>query len=252
MFFRFVGRHCNYGPFFALLAIHLTFFSYKKKLLLIPVLCIAVQASQAQTSIKAGTVRVGGNVGYFHQSNDHPYYYGNGSGGLNTTTQHVSGSNFSINPSAGYFVADNLAVGVNLGYTTGRNLVSYDDGFLDGIDQRSKQLVLGAFLQYYRMFTDQLGVAGTLSAGYSHGSSQYNFASANPGNGTSNGFVGALTPSLVFFPVPKFSLGASIGNLSYNHSTGKLDGGLPNTTSSFGANFGLNTLAFSGTYYFGR
>ncbi len=223
-----------------------------RKRLLIAVLCVAAQVSQAQTPIKAGTVQLGGSVGYFHQNNDQPYYYGNGSGGLNTTTQHVSGSNFSINPSVGYFVADNLAVGMNLGYTMGKNLVSYDDGILPGIDQRNKQLVLGAFLQYYQMFTDQFGLVGTLSAGYSHGSSQYNFASSNPGNGTSNGFIGAITPSLVFFPVPKFSLGASIGNLSYNHITGKLDRSLINTTSSFGANFGLNSLAFSGTYYFGH
>lgn len=225
------------------------------KLLFIPVLLAATQLSHAQTPIKAGTVQVGGSIGYFNQSNDNPYSYSNGSGGINFTTQHGLSRSFSISPSAGYFVADNLAVGVNLGYNTNRTAFSYAEGVLTGTDQRNKQLVLGAFAQYYRMFTDQFGIVGTLSAGYSHYTLHYNFGQVTPGDGTSNGFVGALTPSLVFFPVPKFSLGASIGSISYNHSTSKQDSSFSNqssTTSIFGANFGLNSLAFSGTYYIGR
>lgn len=228
-----------------------------KKLFTLAALCTLAATSYAQTAIKAGTVQLGGSVNYSQQTSDSPYNYYTGSGQPTYTTQHYTNKGFSVNPSVGYFVADNLAIGLNLGYGRTKVVYSYDNTYngygYDNNEQRSTQLGLGAFVQYYHMFTDQFGVAGTLSGGYNHTTQRYSSGSTT--SATSNGYSGALTPSLVFFPVPKFALGASVGSLSYSHSTSKSDGGFtegPSSGSFFGANFGLSYLAFSGTYYFGR
>ena len=98
-----------------------------KKHLLIAVLFIAAtQVSQAQTSIKAGTVQLGGSIGYSHQSVDHTF--SDGLGAINLTSQHAVSNYFTINPSAGYFLADNLAVGISAGYTTNKVVFTYGNG----------------------------------------------------------------------------------------------------------------------------
>ena len=227
-----------------------------KKILLIAVLCGLAATSHAQTPIKAGTVQLGGTISYSQQTSDSPYtyYIGNGYG---TTTQHYNSKSFFLNPSAGYFVADNLAVGVSFARILTTNSYTYDTSINTPFnEQRLKQTVLGAFVQYYRMFTDQFGVTGTLNAGYNHSVYGYRYDAPSANTSTSHGFSAALTPSIVFFPVPKFAVGASAGSLSYARSTNKQEGlnsvGGTGTDSSFGAAFGLSNLAFSGTYYFGR
>ncbi|MFD1871049.1 hypothetical protein [Hymenobacter bucti] len=227
-----------------------------QKLLITAALSLIGATSYAQTIIKAGTVQLGGSVGYSQQSNDNSYNYYTGTSYLNTT-QHAVYKSFSINPMAGYFVADNLAIGLSVAQNNSKTAYSYDSPDIAGGDQRNSQLNLGAFVQYYRLFTDHFGLVGTLNAGYTHGTSTSTYASGGS-RGTSNGFSAALTPSIVFFPVPKFSIGASVGNVGYSHYTSKiesdnnvLDSGTSNG-SSFGAGFGISYLTFSGTYYFGR
>jgi hypothetical protein len=210
---------------------------------------------QAQTVIKAGTIQVGGNISYYQQTNNGPYTYYNGSGSM-TTTQHASTKSFSVTPSAGYFVADNLAVGFNFLYSRINTNNSFDSSYLTGNNTRQIQTSVGPFLQYYHMFTDHFGLVGTLNATYNHFNQDYPNSAVLTTTYKGNGFGSTLIPSLVFFPVPKFALGASIGGLSYTHTKGKSEGnGVTTDTGSssiFGATLGLNNLAFSGTYFFGR
>jgi hypothetical protein len=231
-------------------------YSFMKKLFSTATLCLLAASAYAQITIKAGTVQLGGGVGYSQQSSDNPQSFYTGSGYVNTT-QHTSTKYFSISPAAGYFVADNLAIGINLSHNTNKSAYSYDTNYMAGNEQRTSQFSVGAFMQYYRMFTEQFGVVGTLNASYNHitqRSSSSNSFSERKGNG----FLTALIPSIVFFPVPKFAIGASIGGIEYGYATSKStessvgfnDG--TSTGSSFGTNFGLSYLAFSGTYYIGR
>ncbi len=228
-----------------------------KKLFPTLALCLLVTTSYAQTAIKAGTVQLGGNVGYSKQSTDSTYPYYTGSSYINTT-QHIATNSFSINPMAGYFIADNLSVGISFSQGIYKTTYSYDTPYIGGNEQRNSQLNLGAFVQYYQMLTDHFGLTGTLNAGYNHGTTKTTSDNNGGSNSTSNGFSAGLIPSIVFFPVPKFSVGASIGGIGYSHATGKVDvdnnalySGT-NSSSTFGANFGLSYLAFSGTYYVGR
>ena len=205
-----------------------------KKILAIAFLSGLAGVAQAQTVIKAGTFQLGGNVGYSRTSQDRLVPLTGGILGKQTDTN----SQFSIAPSVGFFVADNLAVGINANY---QSTNQYD----------ARYYQVGAFVQYYQMVSEQFGFTGTLGAGYQHANYSAGFSDKQ------NGFYAGLTPGLVFFPIPKLSVGASIGGLTYSQLSYKANNFIGNgsdtySSSTFGANFGLSQLLFSGTYYFGR
>ena len=56
---------------------------------------------------------LGGNIG--HSSNTSP-----GSNNSTTYTQETSTSQFNFSPSLGYFMADNMDIGINAGYSANR------------------------------------------------------------------------------------------------------------------------------------
>jgi hypothetical protein len=176
-------------------------------------------------------------------------------------------------PTAGYFVADNLAVGVSLLYSNGHRKDERMFGPA-GIAQRSettlKQLRTGAFVQHHKMLTAQFGVTGRLGAGYQRqqedGSGQTGAPSSNyeyTNSSTSSGYYADLTPGIVFFPVPRLGLIASLGALnfsnyklnasSYSDTNGNTYTEVNKSESNlFNANFGLDAFLLGGTYYFGR
>jgi hypothetical protein len=216
-----------------------------KTLLSLLSLCALAQVSYAQTPIKAGTLQVGGAVNYTTTSED----VTTKTGSISNTTKYTTNS-LTLNPYVGLFVADNLALGVNFSYTAANN---YANVGTNTTKTPTTRLRVGPFVQYYKMVTDQFGFVGTLGGGYEN--------DYQPGIGaqgisiTTNGAYVGLTPSVVFFPIPKLSFGASIGGLAYTHLKVKPDkapDGYEDTISSFGAGFGLSQLLFSGTYYFGR
>jgi hypothetical protein len=219
-----------------------------KNTVLLALLAASTQVGHAQ-SIAAGTVSLGGSVGYSKTTNK---VSSNAAGATETTS-----SQFSFSPSVGYFVADNLEVGLNMGYTATRR--PYVSSTTRAELDPTTNLSIGAFGRYYKMFTEQFGVTGALGLGYqSTKSSEYNGNNILEYKGS--GFYANITPAIVFFPIPKLGISASIGSLGYSqlnndYQTGPNiipPAGYENKTSTFGANFGLSQLQFGGTYYFGR
>jgi hypothetical protein len=119
-------------------------------------------------------------------------------------------------------------------------------------------------VQYYKMLSEQFGLTATLGAGYeSNVMTRQYYQSIGGGYPVpyssklkATGFYGALTPGIIFFPVPKFGLTATIGSLSYNRLKVKNDQAGNNapdeTASSFDVGFGFSQLQFGANYYFGR
>lgn len=228
-----------------------------KKTILSAVLVAAAHLAQAQ-SIPAGTVSLGGNVGYSRAT-------GNSSYSINGTTysSETTSSQFSFSPSVGFFVADNLALGINLGYSASRRPYTTSTGTNNQVKpDPTTTFRLGVYGQYYKMLTEQFGILGTLGVGFQN---QRDYNLNNNGNNPvileykSSGYYADLTPGIVFFPIPKLGLTASIGSLSFNRlnydfpsNAGTAPNGYENKSSTFGASFGLSQLLFGGTYYFGR
>ena len=212
----------------------------------------ATSVAKAQTSstnatsggtgaIPAGTISLGGSIGYNRQTESQ-------NSPIIQRQVKVSNSSFQIAPAVGYFLADNLAIGLDLSYMTQRTTFNpAPQGNLNA----ATTLRVGPYMQYYKILSEQFGVLGTLSGGYAR-----TVAPRYVGPGTvieekTSGVYARLTPGIIFFPVPKFGISATIGFLGYD-LTRPDNSASDFKTTSFGANFGLNQLNFGGTYFFGR
>lgn len=230
-----------------------------KKAFLFALLAAGTQVVQAQ-NIPAGTVSLGGSIGYSRNTSNDSRSFSN-----TTYTQETSSSQFDFSPSLGYFVADNLAIGINAGYSATRR--GYTTFTPSSATVRAEldpttNLRLGVFGQYYKMLTEQFGVLGTLGVGY-QSLRDYSYSNNGPNaliqEDRASGYYADLTPGIIFFPIPKLGLNASIGSLGFNRlnydyptNSGPTPSDYKSYSTSFGASFGLSQLLFGGTYYFGR
>ncbi|GAB3878688.1 hypothetical protein GCM10028824_41090 [Hymenobacter segetis] len=223
----------------------------KTPLLVLAALGSTLTAAQAQTTIGKGTGLLTGSVGFHTETDD---LTSNGNGGLNSKNTYRT---FRLDFAVGGFVADNLALGVQLQHTvTGGSYSSSSSNNQSG-PPTSSTLRVGPMAQYYQMFSEQFGMTATLGAGYESDSQWAQRTSSYPpyyyySNLKVSGYYVALTPGIVFFPVPKFGLTASIGSLSYNRLKVKDTGSADRYLSALDAGFGLSQLQFGANYYFGR
>jgi hypothetical protein len=212
-------------------------------------------------SIGAGTISLGGNVGY-HVNTDKSV-----TSGTNGYTRTDQQKEFNLTVGANYFVVDNLSVGFSVNHVALGGNTTFSptqSGFIAPGAPHGWKWRVGPTAQYYKMFTEQFGVIGTLSGGYENNRIRNLQMVAVPvGTGypplyyysdeTAKGYYGGLTPSIVFFPVPRFGLTASIGSLEYRHVNNSSPvSNVKYSSSSFGTNFGFDQLLFGGNYYFGR
>ncbi|SFQ31339.1 hypothetical protein SAMN04515668_1848 [Hymenobacter arizonensis] len=216
-------------------------------------------SKSAGSGIAAGTISLGGGIGY--NSSTDKSSSNNGTNSTNTKS-----SQFNFRPTVGYFIAENLELGLELGYASNRRSVSSTPGPVVAQPQLkpATNLNVGPYVRYYKMLSDQFGVTGALGGGFQNSRSYgYDYTGANTLEVLEykgDGFYANLTPAIVFFPIPKFAMSASLGSLGYSRvsydfpkgSSNPAPSNYENTSSGFGANFGLNQLAFGGTYYFGQ
>lgn len=215
--------------------------------------CLALSlaaATGAQAQIAKGTTLLTGNIGYTTETNKSGSY-------------ESKASRFEGNLGAGHFLADNLMLGLNLGYVTGsedypvyRPIDPLDPYVVYG-DYTTKEFNIGPMLRYYKFVGgDQAAFFGQLGGGY-RSAQQLAEPNSAPGYNSykrkQTGFYGQLTPGFVFFPTPKFGLELSFRGISYENLTGKQDAYLPEIkTSSLDFGFGLSDLRFGASFYLGR
>ena len=226
-------------------------FPFMKSSFLVLALLGATSVAKAQTSstnstsgetgvIPAGTISLGGNIGYNRQTESQNIP---GPGQVK-----VSRSSFQIAPAVGYFLADNLAIGLDLSYGAQRNTL---DPAPQGNLNAATTLRVGPYVQYYKMLSEQFGVLGTLGGGYARNVTPRYVGPTTVVEEKTSGAYARLTPGVIFFPVPKFGISATIGFLGYDR-TRPDNSSTDFKTTSFGASFGLSQLNFGGTYFFGR
>jgi len=168
-------------------------------------------------------------VGY-HTETDDFSRSGNGYGGNSATSSTITYSMFKLDFAVGGFVADNLALGLQLSHTvTGGSFKSSSNNSPQSGPPTSTTLRVGRVVQYYKMLSEQFGLIATVGAGYEsdvrrkaqYYVSQYGYPMTYYTNLKATGYYAAITPGIVFFPVPKFGLTATIGSLGYNRLTVK-------------------------------
>lgn len=203
----------------------------------------AVSAVNAQTS--KGTILVGGSLGF-------------SSGNSSTTTGNTEvkdykRSSFNILASGGYFVADNTSVGLNIGFSSSKN-INYG---LNNSKTTStySPMTVGLFAQRYFMFQPQFGLTGSFNALMDFGTSKTESVAANitttTKSGQSNlnfGFNGGA----IWFPTQHIGISANVGILNYYIKTTKskdINPEVKKKTSGF--DFGLSSSTINlGFNYF--
>ena len=233
-------------------------------------LSLTIGVAQAQT--EAGKVLLNGRINYSQSTNE------SNTTGIVTNpngpnSQKSKQSSFSFLPQIGFFVADNLAIGLSgstsstkqkqTQYYGGPNITPSTSASID--EYETKALSVGPFVRYYKMASEKVGFYGQLAGGYQRlkQESSTTYTGVNPPNGynsdfKSTGGFASLMPGFVFFPTEKIGLELTVGNLSYYKTKGKPESTSPGqssyegTSSSFAADFGLQYITAGISFHLGN
>lgn len=218
-----------------------------------------VATSFAQTS--QGTLYLGGGLGFTTSSNKVTA----SGGGTTVSADGPKSTSFSIVPGVGYFIADKLAIGIDISFANESEKEPYDGpGAQTGdYDKVSGNLI--SFTPYARKFfmlSDNFGFTGTFGVGVGFGSSKLeskrgSTTVTNDGPKVTALEVG-ITPGLVFFPTSKVGLEANFGFVGFSSRTQKVTTGgggevkSTDTSIGFGANSIQPTFSLGFRYYLAK
>lgn len=147
-----------------------------------------------------------------------------------TKTGDFKTSDFEIAPSAGYFVTENIAVGVSVGYLSSK----VDVGTAD---VKNSTFTVGAFGRYYFTPASKFSIFGQLGVNYMSYDNEFDPETQTVGEFKGNGFGVKLAPGVSYFLTKNFALEASFGVLGFESTKPDADGA--EKTNSF--DFGLDT-----------
>ncbi len=210
-----------------------------KKTLLCLTIVLSTLSGYAQT--EKGKKMIGGQ---FNFSGNHT------NSAFDSLTNKLNAFNTQINPSFGYFVKDNFAIGAIVNFSlssrtaqTAGNSVSKTKTIIYGV---------GGFARYYKQISDKFFFFGNGSLLYTHGP-------INSGSGSfaqkveSNAVNFAISPGLVYFPVSKLGIEASFGNVHFNQFF-SVNKSVPqsnhNNSSDYGISLSPSSFYLGMNYYF--
>ncbi len=195
-----------------------------KKIILTVAAVFAFGFANAQEEAKGegfskGDVFISGSVGF--SSND------NKATGVKTDM-------FNVTPRAAYFVTENIAVGLSLGFAQTKEA-----------DDKATEFKVGAFGRYYFTPASKFSVFGQLGFDYFNNKVETSTPLGSV-EAKSNGFDVAVAPGVSYFVSKNFALEATFGRLGYR--TSKPDGG--EATNNFGLNVDLSNINLGLVYKF--
>jgi opacity protein-like surface antigen len=149
---------------------------------------------------------------------------------------------FTVSPKVGFFVSNNIAVGVSLAYLSANQDIS--DSF-DVYEQKTTGFEVGAFGRYYFTPASKFSIFAQLGAGY--GSAKYE-VEAIGSESKADGFNIELAPGFNYFVSNNLALEATFGILGYNTVKPDYDGA--ESTDSFNIGIDLANINFGLVYKF--
>lgn len=141
---------------------------------------------------------------------------------------------FSFNPKAGYFLSDNVLIGITVGFSTekGNQYIITNNGsninYLENGDSKSTSISPGIFSRYYFSPKNKFSIFTELTLGYMWNetkiqSSGFIIFDPNFPNLIDStlelrekGFFGKFSPGISYFISDSFALEASLGLISYS------------------------------------
>jgi hypothetical protein len=165
-----------------------------------------------------------------------------------TSSDNNKSNSFSVGPSYSYFVADNLGLGVDVGYSHSHN--DSHNSIRSG--ETNYNGYSGSIsLKKYFLFEKKIGVRTGPFASYDNAKAKStNTDEFYRGDQLSKIFIAGVALDFVYFPVKKIGLVASLGSLSYLKSKVQ-DRYYSSKQSNIGLSV-LNSPSFSVYYAFGK
>jgi hypothetical protein len=180
--------------------------------------------------------------------------------GLNADTQDpvgdpsVRNTGISINPALGYFVADNLEIGVRLGI--GNNRTKNDSTTTSRVETNSTSTAFGIYGQKYFPINNWFAFTTTLDVGMRVGSienTSTNGAITTKNSTGINAYGGALNLGFAFTPVNNLAIQANIAGLGGESGVLLNESPTPDVNfSNFGFNVWRQPTSVSLVWFFGR
>jgi len=176
------------------------------KKLLLSLIAVSALAFSTQAQTEKGNFMIGGNVQVSSDKQD---------------DADKANTNFTINPSVGYFISNNFAVGTGIGYQFSKtHTTNVTGGNITAIDTRKNEaFVVSPFARYYKGASEQFKFFGQLSVPMAFGNTKTGDADGNNYVKTNkyNSIGVALSPGVAFFPGKKFGIEFSVEGISYNN-----------------------------------
>ena len=148
---------------------------------------------------------------------------------------------FTVSPKAGYFVSDNIAVGVALGYEN----TKWDNG---SDDVKNSELSVGAFARYYMTPAAKFSLFAQLGVDYMSYDNEIDVDTMTAAETKGNGFGVKVAPGVSYFISDAFALEASWGMLGYETTKPDFDGA--ESTDTFGLGLDMRDLSLGLVYKF--
>ncbi|TKC10736.1 porin family protein [Pedobacter polaris] len=222
----------------------------KSKLLIMGVLCAVAFTANAQT--EKGKSLINGAVGFSTNKNE------SNSTGFSPTNQ--KSTSFFVTPRLGYFVANNLVIGLGLGYTQNNNTsssINVNSPNIIYYNQTSKQHTysINPFLRKYVDIVDKFKFFGQFNVGVGFGKvdNKYEYNTQTTGTTENSSkftsYNAAISPGFAFFPSKRWAIEFSFPLLNYNKTKPKdestnvvlsTDESFTFATSSFNPSIGFN------------
>ncbi|GIL23550.1 MAG: hypothetical protein BroJett042_20630 [Bacteroidota bacterium] len=165
----------------------------KKIMYAILAMMFIAPAAWAQTT--QGSKSIGGGFEYY--SNKQENIYGN---------YDYESSSFEIMPQVGYFIIDNLEVGVLLNYTSGKS------GYTQLDPTKNSSFSVGPFARYYKFTSNErFAFTGTFSVSFGSGKTTYPSSSESK-----TGNMGVfISPGFTYFLSEKWGLDFQLQGIGF-------------------------------------
>ncbi|MBN8649781.1 MAG: outer membrane beta-barrel protein [Cytophagales bacterium] len=162
------------------------------KFILIQLITLVVVSSTLCAQTTKGSLSFGGGLSYrSHKLN---------------TNEASKDHEFQLAPQAGYFIVDNLEIGIQL-------ILSVGETGLIAEPTKTSSLSIGPYARYFK-FTSNDRFAFTAKAGFSIGSGKFNPSS---GNDVKTGTIGFyLSPGFTYFLTDKWGLDFQLQGIIFN------------------------------------
>lgn len=215
-----------------------------KKIFAAALLCLLGSGAYAQTS--TGSVELSGSIGFSTSTID-----------LSSSSSDQKFTNFRVEPSVGYFVADNLAVGVSLSYTSSKRQHEnyYGNDFEVKAEERVNTYFVAPYIRKYFPLGEKVALhtTGSLGLGKSYSKTEYDHQMYTDFESETRVLKAAINPGITFFPTQNIGVSANFGSLYYLTSKNEQPGNetkIKNSEFNFDLSSGTFGLGFS--YFINR